>query len=166
MEAMMREFMHGWRRKAGCATLCLSLFFAIGWLRSYILLESVSFDFCGMRHVFQPIVGSVITTHSTARIDRPPSWRSIWLTASDRQRWIARLPDLDPIPQAVHWEFAGFHLVRRIQLQYKRICIAIPFWSIVLPLTLLSGYLLIWKSRVRETVPPQVRKAGSGEEGK
>lgn len=33
----MREFFNGWRRKAGCLLLVLSLFFATLWWRSYFI---------------------------------------------------------------------------------------------------------------------------------
>src|SRR5882757_1087048 len=38
----MREFFHGWRRKAGCVTLVMACMLMIGWMRSRVVHEGLA----------------------------------------------------------------------------------------------------------------------------
>lgn len=164
----MREFFKGWRRKLGVATLVMACVFAGAWVRSLYphwpspLPSQFVFDEQSWRFGYS----FTRVDHAVDRLSFKDSlviWEKIqadspimvnhvigvWFNATD-----ANFPDLK-IPSkawASYRELCGFALGRyylkegRFDLRIVRL--VLPFWSIVLPLTLLSGYLLLSKPRV------------------
>jgi len=122
----MSDFFHGWRRKAGCVALVTACVFASGWVRSFWLCDVLSFG----QHEFCHVLGRL----SWARLksknpDEPVWWSSFEISPAfgshDRS-----------------WRFDS------------RVWIA-PDWSIVIPLTLLSAYLILWPSKRKTAQPTQ-----------
>ena len=68
----MRDFFHGWRRKAGCGALVLALVFTAGWIRSLVIKnEEWSFTVAGHQHLVF-FNGGVLDWRSCA-IDHAPT---------------------------------------------------------------------------------------------
>lgn len=83
----MREFFHGWRRKAGCVTLVMALVFTAGWIRGLVIKnETLRFTFAGHQHLVF-LRGGVLDWRSCA-IDYDPTKGWVML---DIDRYAERL---------------------------------------------------------------------------
>ena len=107
----MREFFHGWRRKAGLATLVMAYGLMGLWIRSGLLPEELE-------------------------IHNPFGRSDAKFVSLDNNLEYWRLP----------WR-EGIASTR--PTEWKRVC-CIPYWSVVIPLTLLSVVLVLWKPRKHE----------------
>lgn len=118
------------------------------WSRSYVVLESLEFTFCGMDHSLQAIVGSVCTRHA-----RPPkllqvTWKSSPLPDIDRRYWMKKGILGYHSDRWLRREWGGFVFSQHGEQPQTQL--VFPYWSLALPLTLLSAYLILWKSRKRD----------------
>ena len=137
---MMREFFKGWRRKVGCVTLVMACVFAVGWVRS--LTRRDTFDFGRVEIVsLESSLAVAIWPRSNLRLPQ-------WFTEDSRS--------IDSVfgPHGCRSRGAGFWSSGIADLQSTLIVVA-PYWSIVIPLTLLSAYLLLSKPRVAKTTSAQ-----------
>jgi len=167
----MREFFHGWRRKAGCVTLVMAISLMAGWMRSlyphvpspvpgqFVFDEQgweIGYSFHRVGHaVHRFSLKDSCMTWERIQADAPIMVNNVigvWLNAS-----ATNFPDVGI--QSNAWiakqEWCGFARGRfhlkdgRFNLRIARL--VLPFWAIVIPLTLLSAYLLLWKPRKRPT---------------
>ena len=133
----MWSFFHGWRRKAGVVTLGLACAVYIAWMRSTVIADVI------MKNPDQASsFRMLLSSHS--RISywlwrregfRNPIYADYWETIPiDSEK-----PRIDP-------ELRFWKNDAHIQLQLE---LHIEYWKLVLPLTLLSAYLLLWKPRKR-----------------
>lgn len=145
----MGDFFHGWRRKAGCVTLVMAcaltsewtrspttdneipLSRTVGFVSSHGSLTVVVMDRGGHRAEWYPAQSDRIIYH-TGR-----SWSKKW------RRTVA----------VVNLGTDEYGNAERVE-DIARWC-RVPYWSIVVPLTLLSAYLILWKPRKRGSGPPQ-----------
>jgi hypothetical protein len=145
----MREFFRGWKRKAGVVTLMVACMFAVGWVRSRFVSDSFGFP-----------VGTEIAIACAS------GWESL-VFSPFRGEKIASIPAgmqlgkaLDAPDQAddlfsdpgITWSFLryGFGIGESSDGTEDGIEIdvyAMPYWSIVLPLTATSAWLLLSKPR-------------------
>ena len=138
----MLEFFYGWRRKAGTITLVMALGFVGGWIRSLSVTDSCQFPVRNRWHV-----GFV----------------------SHGGRFSCGWTDLK---EPVRYEWRSFERRRSIAYQFHDLCfdfsggkapncggkpsqLMISYWSITLPLTLLSAYLLLAPSTKRPRTASQ-----------
>ncbi len=131
----MRAFFKGWRRKAGCVTLLMSLMLIVGWMRSYCVLDRVEIDIGARRlkitSFHQKIYCFRVDGHGLGI-----QWGTKKFPRYEVGEQIARALD-DTLAQSS----SG--------------CI-LPYWSLACPLTLLSAHLILWKPRKQEPFsPPQ-----------
>ena len=145
----MNDFFHGWRRKAGVVALGLACVVTMLWIRSLWMVDLLDFRPTRLRQL------SVASGSGAAR----PSFSWItegslegqplleWIAYEDQHKDGNYLPTLffgswgqvgSAIPASVHAESVGLY---------------IPYWFLVLPITLLSTYLLLWKPRKRDSAP-------------
>jgi hypothetical protein len=141
----MLGFFNGWRRKVGVLTLVMACMFAAGWLRS---LHSREFIFIEFEIPF----GGRIFVHTSA------NQMDILLQRSTG--WYFDFGEVDPIVTLNSLDGVWFFDVEKIEEEivdgvlqvapgYElRIC----FYAIVIPLTLLSAYLLLTKPRPTKRV--------------
>ena len=156
----MGEFFRGWRRKAGCVTLVMACIFVGAWARSLGTFDVINFPL-GRDYAI------AITSWENSfavRIgwDQEDSW--------DELIWVARDYDYfgytdpkstfyrfkQPIPDGsgcfVSWYLlssaGGIGVTPNDQTSDRRMLFVIaPYWPIVLPMTLLSAYLLLFSKR-------------------
>lgn len=158
----MGEFFHGWRRKAGCVTLMMACVLMCGWIRSFVGREYALF-LCDND-----------TTNRLVSFNGKIDWERFHQEGPKRLSR-SQFSDAETILEndkkrdcELKWTFLGFgrgeyrselldlfkssnpHLPFESLTQSVWI---IPYWSVVLPLTLLSAYLILWKPR----------KAGAGQ---
>lgn len=150
----MREFFNGWRRKVGCVALVMVLFLAFGWIRSQTVADAFSNSFApGSTAMLLSVDGCVAWSVYDSGDYRRPRWE---VTPRSELVGIAKEPMI-----AWHWQWLGFRIGKVHNLisliPFSQIpagaVVTIPYWSLILPLTLLSAYLLVWKPRKRREVP-------------
>ena len=126
----MKEFFHDGRRKAGVVTLAVACLAATGMMRSFLVRDELRISIRGDLHLICADRGGFCwTTLHEYRAYLPPGEYL-------RSSWIARpleTPD-DDTEYDSHWGWFKFGPMG---------------WTFMLPLTLLSAYLLLWKPRKR-----------------
>ena len=144
----MLGFLKGWRRKVGALTLVIACVFAAGWLRSLQSREFIVIEF------EIPFGGRIHAYTSANQMD-------ILLQRSTG--WYFDFGKVDPIVTLNSLDGVWFFDVEKIEEEivdgvlqvapgYElRIC----FYAIVIPLTLLSAYLLLTTSRPSKRVSPE-----------
>ena len=122
----MRKFFHGWRQKMGCVTLVMACVLASSWVRSYVAQELVWFRRQEIAHQLRHDNGVL------------------------RWQWDL-MNDDEPMLGCESYEFTNtFHGHEGgRQWRFSTASITAPHWALVLPLTILSAYLLLWKPRKR-----------------
>jgi len=115
----MRDFFHGWRRKAGCVALVMACLFMAGWIRSRMFGDAFLFPVGSRQNAIVALDGAV---HWCAVKTGPAYWG---FETSDRP--------VDELADQLQTEI-GFSW-------------CVPYWSITIPLTLLSAYLILRKPR-------------------
>lgn len=114
------------RRKVGVITLVVACVFVAGWVRSNLADDRISFD------AFERTISIVSASGGIACESR--KFSDIWDALQSRRgsTWDRGVKVASPP-------------INRPQI--------IPYWSIVIPLTLLSAWLLLSKPRAKPTTP-------------
>jgi hypothetical protein len=157
----MREFFRGWRRKVGVGTLVMACLLMGIWIRCPLNIDSIEIE----------IGSSIVTLASNqhgvwfVKSDLPDSQyypsrlrgRSNGFTLPGRRRAFSD----DPFGHLRDWDWEshsrsvwhGFHFARYCKknpINGMHLSFSIvPHWTIILPLTLLSAYLILWKPRTK-----------------
>ena len=126
----MREFFHGWRRKAGCFTLTMALALSSMWLRSSFVFDILDITPSEQRCQIASACGMIFAAvwHEDNPSYRRNGWQRIELSGLND-------PEATIEVALYSWQNFDWH---------------IPYRSLILPLTLLSAYLILWKPRKRE----------------
>ena len=120
----MGEFFKGWRRKAGLVTLAMACLLMVGWMRSLVKCDALWF-----------VVGN--RQQMMWSMDSCIAWES------------------DPVDSKEFWEMRTYD---RSDSGYAALCWEVreevdspmwkvPYWSLILLLTLLSAWLIFAKPR-------------------
>ena len=161
----MREFFKGWRRKVGCVTLAIASFVTTLWVRGLSRSDDAFIPF-GDQTTFQVIsqkssltvrkfVSRFRAATAKAGPDRilllevfPPTKRSpghVAFSADEMTRKQLGTPYV--------WTFKmggmGLATFQDNELQLRVAIFTIPYWTMALPLTLLSAYLILSTPRKR-----------------
>lgn len=153
----MREFFKGWRRKAGRVTLVMACAFAAGWVRSfsledrwYVILSGKSIH----RVVSSPegiaweLWGYPFQIFRPETIDQPgPRWKSKAISPFGAFYQVDVIRDL---------KWCGFRYRdgELISSHFPSQLLIAPYWSLVIPLTVASAWLLLSKPRQATTPEP------------
>ena len=166
----MQEFFHGWRPKVGCVTLLLASTFAAVWIRSLFFLDmsilardSAEYrvsSFGGSLSLGRCEVSPPLPLESGTVFSYPLVKVPGFGTNSDgiKQQY-------DPWDQQQmewHVDWAGFHFGvgtsdRGAGYKNREQTMICPYWSFVIPLTLLSAWLIL--SNPRKTTAVQTEEA-------
>ncbi|MDB5347163.1 MAG: hypothetical protein JWP89_5540 [Schlesneria sp.] len=128
----MREFFYGWRRKVGCLTLLMAMGLMGLWMRSRAMVEMILVRAGTRVHVALLIPGRV--TWVSHRADTPGE--DEWL-----QMPTAGMTTLD---------FEQIETDCRQDLAHSKqgyLELRMNLLAAIVPLTLLSAYLLLWNAR-------------------
>jgi hypothetical protein len=133
----MREFFRGWRRKVGCVTLAMACVFAAGWVRCHYASDVIEFTVAETLHSFMSGKSGIVWYSQDGSIDRSGD-EPLYIMLGTAAEWgIAR--------RSGDWMFAGFDCrVRKHDGWWT-----LPFWSIVIPFTLISAWCLLTKPRAK-----------------
>jgi len=139
----MGEFFKGWRRKIGVVALVMACVFIAGWVRSFSMMDFM---------LLPSLQGN-----DPRRLDRClVSWDQCLVVLREGRRtgsYISSRPYGDLRDRlfnnpALEWKWSGFGFgsgaTKGAPLHSL---VAVPYWSIVIPLTLISAYLLLSKPR-------------------
>lgn len=157
----MGEFLKGSRRKTGLLTLILALVFTSQWLSSILPPPSLQFRLLFDRDTYKVATAFSHTNHTIDRLSSKKSsivWETfhaegpmlvsndsigLWINATD-----ANMPNLgnDEEVWIWNWRWCGFavgeyHLDR--PFAFSVTTWRIPYWSVTIPLTLISLWLLL-----------------------
>ena len=143
----MKEFFRGWRRKAGVVTLVIAVAIVTLWMRGQFAGDLVVIPGNRSGLTFGTgYFGFGVQFDEVKVTPQPLSWRtfskptSTAIAEGDRYNAAIFGPD-----RYWKWNFCGFQMekvdsVRRV---------AISHWILIVPLTLLSAYLIVWNPRKR-----------------
>ena len=165
----MGEFFRGWRRKLGVATLVLACIFAAGWIRSEKKMD------CGGIGIGRSLF-NIGSWDGMVIIDlwSPGQTLPIFLFGSTTcQEYAMIYPPGTFVNTSI--KISGMPLATESRLfgkltfgcRAKRIglfTVSLPYWSIVIPLTLLSAYLLLSKPRASKPLSNGVKELGRDHE--
>lgn len=149
----MREFFRCWKRKTGSMALVMACTFAVGWLRSRVYADCIApYRTESCNHWLASAQGQLKWFY----VNLPKGW----LVSVNPPRYslsepVNRYPDteLEPIFGGVviswywHWQAWGFRFGHCDVSGFEIVTWQVPYWSVVIPLTLLSAYLLLSKPR-------------------
>ncbi len=140
---MMGDFFHGWRRKTGVATLVLALAFTGGWFRSDLIHDAFGSPIgksraAGLLSAAGQLGVYVTTDNDAYNIPKQPAWKTC-----KRETFRALFPARSGFIWS--WHYHEFGMLRHSSGNVS--VVIIPYWSIVLPMSLLSAYLLLIKPR-------------------
>ncbi|HEY4261032.1 MAG TPA: hypothetical protein VGM98_12760 [Schlesneria sp.] len=160
----MHTFFHGWRRKLGVVTLVMACVCFGLWVRGHSTFDRVTIaarDSYSVFHFSSTTSGDlgVYFCHSQF-IEQAHRPRTEWIsrpneeTAEQIQKQVKRQIESESSAEAKsvsYWvrRFHGF-MIGGADTYWH---VDIPYLSIVLPLTFLSAYLILWKPRKREHFP-------------
>lgn len=155
----MQEFFRGWRRRAGCFTLVMSCALTAGWVRSIAKFDFVNQvgESSTLLQVYSGFgnCGCMALSTKDGALDFFAS-RFETYDIDPGARIFNPFEDSD---QVWRFCFGGFDCGQSISVLHFKTACQIPYWSIVIPLTLLSTYLLLSKPRqttskkITESVP-------------
>jgi hypothetical protein len=162
-EEVTSDFLKGWRRKTGLPLLAMALVLAGLWCRSVVWIDDISFrangDVFGVRSgrgmlrlVWEPnspweIPGPfshTINLNCDANKDAMSFDPEYWESQKLGVVWVIGYNKPTANTVANGWRAAS------AELYWLRV----PYWSLMLPLTLLSAWLILAKPRRVTTTPP------------
>jgi hypothetical protein len=143
----VKEFFRGWRRKVGVVTLVMACVFMVGWARNYFIRDSVNIP-TGNSSSIEFISGyqclNLVVMWSSIPDNEMASFRIYHQKEEEEIGFHAGkfLFAGDNSPFRPAW-FSFSNEVRTTSLMI----FSLPYWSITIPLTLLSCWLLLSKPR-------------------
>ena len=152
----MGEFFRGWRRKLGCVTLMLALVFTVAWARSEVKYDFVSLHLRRATYKIGSLAGTVRLIQETAPMQREFHMGSPLLhwSSGDTSKLLGLKTDEhgrrrvdwdDGYDVKWRWEWNGFAFGVATRGKFRFEASNVPYWSIVIPLTLISAWLLLSK---------------------
>ncbi len=126
----MDTFFHGWRRKAGVVSLVMSLVLVGGWIRSRTGTDRIAIRKYGA------------ATEYLVSQESGLGWsREIYFS----------MISVNVLTDVPYREWYGFKYGQKLVSPPVPVCKVsvriIPYWSLTIPLTLLSAYLILRKPR-------------------
>lgn len=156
----MGTIFYGWRRKAGVVTLVITLLVARAWTKSHVEQSLLSFQRGKDASSFERLlsVDGCLVWEKT-KSNRPLQIYPDCLLATVENRACGIL--LEDVRYHWRWQWCGFGsgdyrheeqfqlpgLTLPGQFWVSINALFVPYWSFVLPLTLVSAWLILWKPR-------------------
>ena len=136
----MGEFFKGWRRKAGLVTLAMACLLTIAWMRSYVRVNLLILDDKDTTYQsLSTMFGGIQWTRWTSEVGHG-------IKPNDPDFF--RQLDVWSFKVVWRWNYGGFDFVKVDMRGSDQIVRGeVPYWSLVLPLTLLSASLILVKPR-------------------
>lgn len=162
----MREFFRGWKRKSGVVTLLIACLFLAAWVRSITVHDAVIIGFRSNTFAVESRSHDLYGLALIAKNGRREKMIFIPRSALISDETMSRPSVIGPADS--RWEIAlGKFSIKGASgligfpsdllptpgqpIPFSNFLVQVPYWSIVVPLTLLSAYLLIRKQVVSGT---------------
>lgn len=147
----MGDFFRGWRRKIGLAVLVTALLLTVAWMRSFLVHDTL------LLHCEPRWYSEILSRHGRLRwsrseqppdssatysFDGPSRWHSV---DARNDRWFD--PATEDQRYQWQWKWYGFGIGAILPGSAApsiRLWV-VPYWLFILPLTLLSAWLLLIK---------------------
>ena len=144
----MGEYFKPWRRKVGVVTLLLACMFAAGWVRSLSIEDSIY----RVSGVGSPAIAYVQSTRgcilwwSNSKSYFPANSSGlVWSFSAAKINSFNINDDNNRSPWLL--KQIGIGIGSRVDIGMGRDVWIVPYWPIVIPLSLISAFLLLSKSR-------------------
>ncbi len=144
------------RRKIGVVTLVTACVFSAGWVRSYRVQDTFVLEFGTGNSV--ELLSACKSLIFVSAIDqspsKPPKLNFRWITygfASDQWYMQIDADNENMVASSKSAEFTSHQVILPIGVttHYFR-AFQVPYWSIVIPMTLLSAWLLLSRPRTKK----------------
>lgn len=148
----MKDFFNGWRRKAGCVVLVLAIVLWCVWVRSLTGLDVTVFNNATMALASTPNTMGLITVNEGETVGISYFYENPQFYENTEWSWRCYGFGVGQLKRAVlmaHIAADGTIVRHDIPPAIFANLYMIPYWSVVLPLTFASGYLLLIPSRKR-----------------
>lgn len=148
----MREFFGGWKRKLGVVTLLMACVSAAGWLRS-----TTKIDVCYFRGLSAEWKWMLLSGGQKFYVMRAANVSTLTYDVGNETEAMLILQDRRSSLEGAYWSQPGS--VNRVPGIFSSdqdkhpIASMIPYWSVTIPLTLMSAWLLLSKPRTRQAKP-------------
>lgn len=145
------------RRKIGVVTLVMACVFAAGWVRSLVTKDTFS-----LRRDPRTICFVILNQSRVLLWQLTAPFATTTVQGFHETAPVANENYFNETEYVVewHWQAAWFEFgkthYRNFTPKFENQFFFIPYWSIVVPLTLLSGWLLLSKPRVSQTKKPAI----------
>jgi len=164
----MREFFHGWRRKAGCVALVMACLFMAGWVRSLSRIDLLtlatwnSFWRLTIEHGVVELSRYQYTSGDPPKSlrgknGRQNSWTSESLVNPDGAIFSYGNCQANLATADTKTEFCGFAYATRKWVAPTFVVdtsfFVLQYRHVTIPLTLLSAYLILWPGKRPEKHP-------------
>lgn len=169
----MREFLKGWRRKVGCAALLMALAVMVAWIRSYATEEELSVPHRASLYVICSIQGHVCFEHHSDHLLSATRWQQMDLTPISSVNVLSfKYSGMHLDWERVVWGFnfgtgtetlfdesydsnvpmsqEDIDKLRKDRFSF----LVVPYWTVILPLVLISAFLILWKPRKKPQDEP------------
>lgn len=150
----MGEYFKLWRRKVGVVTLLLACLFMVGWVRGLSIVDHVCLESSAKS---KQMVSLMSASHGIAlrKYEAIQSWgwfsfSSGWGTipvTSTNGDPFGLITSLNEPRRGWRSQYFGFDFGVLNDDNFRNSFLIIPYWFIVIPLTAISAYLLLSKSR-------------------
>ena len=138
----MGDFFKPWRRKIGLVTLVMACLAMGAWVRSHAVSDQIRFMSSGYGYNFRSQFGRM-----NAGIFWAADGADNSFYFSLGRSWVGqKLPDIDYGKPSKTFGFSYF-VGENDLMRAMRVGVEFPYWSIVLPLTALSAFLLLTNPR-------------------
>ena len=158
----MHAFFNGWRRTTGCVALVMALAVMAAWLRSYVVYDWVTFWLQESGQSALSQCGCVVW-QNRCRPNPSNHFRGIEIgwesTDADRpalgiETHLDNYLILAPTDSTSEWSWSGFYFGATSDANGLQRTWIISHSLLLLPLTLLSAYLILWKPRPKPKGKP------------
>lgn len=145
----MRQLFKSWRAKLGCLLMGIAFGITVCWFRSYLVGDLFTVPCREQALSLESNNGALRWTRLTPLVPQLVVTRLRWETTRVRRSG----PD-DRHHLSDYWTWAGFTYNAGPFYGYgtevRLELIAVPYWAAVLPLTLLSGWLVLGRRGIQE----------------
>ena len=146
----MGDFFHGWRRKIGVVTLVITCVFAAGWVRSFGLTDLVHAAFSSQSCIFVESSEQTIGI-GMERVNPVRTWHILPVWETTPSSGIKPLDNIQHFKWNAQWHDFGIGGNYEYYPDNLLLEAQAPYWFTVIPLTLLSAWLLLSKPRQRKS---------------
>ncbi|MDB5345400.1 MAG: hypothetical protein JWP89_3777 [Schlesneria sp.] len=166
----MWSFFHGWRRKAGAVTLVMACAVLGMWLRGRLYSDSIICRVASHQAIAIALDERSLQWISLSESDKSPKRQFVKDSQGRMQATAEYL--IDP-KLKIDWDFGSTERPPMLEASYwldwndfrfgiatgdlgETRILTMPYWTIVIPLTLLSAYLILWKPRSKQKTSAQL----------